>query len=221
MTTPANQPPVGAPPVAGGEGGGSGGGGPNDPPVDPKPGDTVSYASYARLLDEKKAATAERDRLKAEATERERADAEKSGDWQKLVQLEREKNEALARERDELKGKVSTIETQHTQVRKLAAIVKASGGSVDSKWHDLLADKFMPDVVVNPETGEIDQASVTKAVDKLRAQYPEVIQRRVPGTSNADPAAAAQGSSVIKRSEWRKLHSTQMKKWRPDQIIDD
>lgn len=224
--TPANQPPVGAPLAASGGGGGSGGGGTgngdgntNPPPADPKAGDTVSYATHRQLLDEKKTVQAELATARAALADRERADAEKAGDFKKLADLDREKIATLERERDELKGKVSHIETQHTQVRKLAAIVKASGGQVDPKWHELIADKFLPDVGLDA-SGEIDQGSVAKAVEKLRATFPEVIQGRVPGTSNADPSAVSLAAGTIKRSEWRKLPSKEMKKW-TGRIVDD
>lgn len=217
MTTPANQPPVVAPPAAGGGGGNDPGGDPNgNPPADPPK--TVSYESHRALLDEKKAAVAERDRLRSEIAERDRKAAEASGDWQRVVAIEKEQREAAERERDALKAQVDSVTTQHTQVRKLAAIVKATGGQVDSKWHDLIADRFMPDVVVS-ESGEIDQASVARAVEKLRASFPEVIQGRVHGTPNADPAASGNGAGTITYEAWRKLPSVQQKKWPRSSIV--
>ena len=226
MNTPTDNAPGGSNANPGGNGGEGSGGtsggadGGGNPPNDPKP-DKVAFDTYSKVLDEAKAAKAKAKALQDELDKRDREAAEKAGDWKKLLELEREERARAERERDEAKGKVTEITTQQTQVRKLAAIVRASGGEVDPKWHGLIADRYLTEVVVNPETGEIDQASVTAAVTKLRGEFPEVIRSKVPGVPNGDPAAMGGGAKTIKRSEWRKLHSSKMKLWRPEQIIDD
>ncbi len=213
MTDQPKTPPVGEPDGtggAGGEGEGSGGGG--------SPKQTVSYDTHRKLLDEKKRLQTERDALTAEKADRERKDAEAKGDYQKLLDQERA---ALADERKKREGteaKLASYEEQEKGRRKLAAILTNVGATVDSKYYGLLP---IDDVLVDPTTGEIDQNSVTRAVEKTKKQFPEILKGvGGPGMPKNQPGANGGTPGTIRYSDWKNLPSVEMDKWKREQIVD-
>jgi len=208
MTDPAKNPPVGDPSNAGGEGGEGGEGGSGDKT------ETVAYDTHRKLLSEKKTLQAKHDELLREKQEREAKELEAKGEYQKLLEQER-------KAREDLEVKLKATSEQEKERRKLAAVLGAAGGTIEAKWYDLVANSVLNDVLVDPDSGEVDKMSVTKAVEKLKASYPEIIKGKAgPGLPNAHPGAGGQTPGMILRSEWMKLPSKEMLKWKPSQIAD-
>jgi hypothetical protein len=207
MTDQANTPPVGETPSPEGDGGQKGGeeGGKR----------TVSYDTHRQLLDEKKKVQAELDRLLEEKKSREQKELEEKGEYKKLLEQERQAREAA-------EGKLKTFDEQEKGRRKMAAILSAAGGTIEDKWFDLVANTALDLVAIDPDTGAVDKMSVTKAVEKLKTSYPEIIKGTGgPGLPNKHPGAAGGTPGTILRSEWEKLPtSAEMKKWKPSQIVE-
>lgn len=199
-----NDPPGGG--AAGGDskGGGDEGGGKKDP--------AVSYDTHRRVLDEKKRIQAELEQFRKEKSEREQKELEAKGEYQKMLENERA-------ERAKAEAKLKQVEEQETGRRKLGAILSAVGGKIDSKFFGLVP---IEDVAVDPDSGEIDAMSVTKAVEKLKATYPEIIKGtggpKLPGQQ---PGSKSGQPEKIARSAWLRLSSAEMKKWKASQIVDD
>lgn len=203
----SQNPPVGDTPSPEGDGGSQGGEGSG-------PKKTVEYDTHRRLLDEKKKVQAELDQLRAEKNARESKELESKGEYQKLLELER-------KAREEAEGKLKTFDQQEKGRRKMAAILGSAGGTIDEKWYQFVADAVLDDVAIDPDSGKIDQMSVTKAVEKLRTSYPEIIKGKGgPGLPNNAPGAGSAAANKILRSEWLKLSSKEMDKYKPDQIVD-
>lgn len=197
--------PEGNPPGGGAAGGGSEGSGAG--------GDkNVSYDTHRRVLDEKKRIQAENEQFRKEKSEREQKELEAKGEYQKMLENERA-------ERAKVEGELKLVREQETGRRKLGAVLSAVGGKIDAKFFGLVP---IEDVAVDPDTGEIDAMSVTKAVEKLKATYPEIIKGvggpKLPGSQ---PGANSTHPDKITLSAYKKLSYAEMKKWKPSQIVDD
>lgn len=201
-------PPAGGTPQGPAGSGNAGDGGNGGTP--PAPPSTVSYEAHRQLLDEKKKADAKLRELETEKSERERKEAEAQGNYQKLLDAEREKTAKLTAE-------LTAVNEREAGRRKLASVLGALNGHVDAKFYDLIPY----DEVRLDAAGAVEQTSVTAVVEKVRARYPEIIKTQ--GGPNLPPAAPQGGgtSGKIKRSEWLKLSTGDMKKWKPDQVIAD
>jgi len=174
---------------------------------DPKP-KTVSYETHAKLLDEKKKASARLAELEAAEEARKLKALEEKGEYQKIIE---QKEKELA----DKNSKLHELTQRETDRLKLSSLLKALPGTVDPKFYKFIDQ--IDDIVVNPETGEVDEVSVNRAAEKFRKQYPEWIQTKKSGLPNDAPGG---GANRISRAEWMKLPSKEMTKWRPDQISD-
>lgn len=179
--------------------------------------EAVSFETHRKLLSEKKKLQEQQrealEKLKqyeAERKAREKKELEARGEFQKIAQNAEERAKELEAQLNEV------LENQRGQ-RKLAAVLKALPGDVANKYWDLIP---FSDVVINPDTDQVDEMSVTKAVDKFIATYPEVIQK--PGQQGFSMQApkGIGSSGRIAREEWLKLSPKEMKKWKPEQIRD-
>jgi hypothetical protein len=168
---------------------------------------TIAYDTHRKLLDEKKKVQAQLDTLLREKTERDEADARKRGDFEALLKAREDELSKERAARQELSDRI-------TQGRKLNAVIDALGGNVDQKWLRLIDTD---DVVVNPETGEVDPMTVARAAESLKKQWPEML-RKTATLPNAAPAG--NGGGMISRADWLKLSSKEMMKYKPDQITD-
>jgi len=194
---------------AGGAGTGDGGGAPPEK-------NSVSYETYSKAIDEVKGLKAKlkdydefKSQQEKEKADKERADLEKKGEFQKLLDLEREKNKKLEND-------LNSHNARENSRKKLSAVLSNLGGSVDKKFFDLI--EF--DSVVLKEDGTVDEYSVGKVVEKFKASYPEVI-RGPDGNNlpNKAPNGAPNGSGKITESAWKALPAKEMKKFKQDQII--
>jgi hypothetical protein len=180
-------------------------------------GEDVSYETHRRLLSQKKKLQEERDRLLADKEKRdaeavlaEKTRLEEQGEYKQLLDLERKKNEELA-------GQLNTFETTSKQAKKLDAVLTATNGKIPKKFWGLID---LGSVVVDPETGEVDAMSVTKTVENLRAEYPEIIRT---GKGGSLPPNAPQGSGqgTLTYDEWKKLPLDEMKKRQAEVMAND
>jgi hypothetical protein len=168
--------------------------------------ESVSYDTHRKLLDEKKKLQAKLEQIDADRKAAEEADLAKKGELQKLLDLEREKAKAAS---DQLKA----FEDKERSARKLGAIVRGLGAPVDQKWYSVLGG-HIDDVVLN-EDGEIEPMSVTKIVENVKKEWPEMLRKPGAGMPNHAPG---NGATTISHEEWKKLPLKDMKKWKPEQI---
>lgn len=189
-------------------------GGQTIPPVvdssqpNPTPDDLVSDEWRKRILNEKKTVQAERDALKAQLAERDRKDLEARGEFQKIAEIAKA-------EANEAKAKLQEIQSERLTAKKAAALLKALENGVPEKFYGFLP---MDDVLVDPDTGEINALSVAKAAEEFRKNYPELL---VPKNGPRFPNQAPQGNNgaVLSREEWLKLPVAEMKK-RRQEVVD-
>ena len=89
-----------------------------------------------------------------------------------------------------LQNQIAQQQKDKEDFLKLRALVGAIDGTVDSKYYELMPiDK----VLVDPETGELDQMSVNKAVENFRQEHGILIQGTKPTQMPAQAPQYVQG----------------------------
>lgn len=175
-------------------------------PQEPK---SVSYETYLKTLNEAK--NAKKRMKELEDAERMKAEAElaEKGEYKKLLS---QREEELTRLRNEM----AENKKRETDRRKLASVLEGIGADIDSKFYGLID---YDEVAVDPETGMIDEMSRARAIEKFKMKFPEIIPNprgpRLPSIAPRDDIR-----HTISRGEWLKLSSSEMKKWKPDQVTD-
>lgn len=144
------------------------------------------------LLGEKKKVSEKLKSLETLAKEKEEKELKEKEDYKTLVQL---REEELTKTKSELESE----RFQRQQGMKLDAFLSILDGKVDSKyWGMIDLDK----ISINPETKQIDQMSVSKAVEDFRKTYPELIKT---GQAQIPPANAPSNGEVLTYEKWLTL----------------
>jgi hypothetical protein len=168
----------------------------NQPEPEQKPfqQDAVSYETHRRLLGEKKKLKERLDALEAAQKKQAEADLEEQQKWKELADLK-------AKEAQAALEKYNSLESELAEGRKLSAVLKALPGNVDEKYWNLIDTSK---VVFNPESGEIEAASVQEVAKNVQESYPEILrQAQAPGQPSEAPQPANTAGLLYK--EWLKL----------------
>lgn len=168
--------------------------------------DSVAYDTHRRLLDEKKKLQDKYEVLAKEKAERERKELEEKGEWQKLVAQEKQRA-------DEAAGKLAEYEAARLEAKKAKALIQALDGGIDEKFYNFLP---VDQILVDPETKEVNKTSVATAAENFRKTYPELLKK--PGVKMPADAPKGNSAGTITREEWLKLPSKEMRKYKPEQI---
>jgi len=175
--------------------------------------DVVAYETYQRLLDQRKA-----DQAKLKTFEEKEAELEKQrkeleesklkdeGNWKALLEAREEKLIELANQKTEYENKVLMFEQQFQEAAKLQALQEAIGGKFKHKSYYNLVDTDK--IIVNPESGEIDQDSVKKYADSFLKEHKELIAFSKPQVHDRAPGQ----SGSMTYEEWLVLAKTDPKK---------
>jgi len=165
-------------------------------------------ANYRKLLEEKKSAQSQLDELLKEKEEKQRKDLEKRGEYQKLLEIERKRA-------DDALGKLSQVEAQRAEAKKMRAILRALDNGLDEKYFGFLPTDS---VAIDPDTGEVNETSVVQAAEAFKKQYPEILRPKA-GVKMPSDAPKGNAADTISHDAWLKLPLKEMKKWMPNQII--
>lgn len=168
---------------------------------------TVAYETHKKLLAEKKKRDEDLNRIQEQlkemqAKERERQESELKAkeEWKKLVEI-REKE--LADLKKQVEQKDSLIVTSI----KRGAVKSAINGLVPDKYIGLID---VSKVVINPETGEPDPASVQEVARTFEQEHKLLILSKDGKTGLPNDAASAAKKLTV--SEWKALgNSKEMK----------
>lgn len=169
----------------------------------------VPYETHRKLLDEKKQRDAELKTLRDAEEARKRQALEEQGNYKALLEEKDKELEAIRNEN-------TSFKTRERETKKLRAILESVEGSIDPKFHHLI-DR--DGVIIDEATGEVDKTSAMLAAKKLKAEYPEFIKSTKPGMPNAAPQGDSGKAKTISIEDWKKLPSSEMKKWNRTQII--
>jgi len=175
--------------------------------------DSVAYETYRKVLNEKKSrdqALSEAQRKIEEYEQEQRAREEKElrdkEEFKKLLDI-REKELA------DIKAKLTGIESNVRESRKLDAFLNTLNGTVPREYWGLIN---IDDIVLNPETNEIDETSVASAVEKFTKSHARLIDR--PGQKTGLPNEAPAGNEPLTYQEWLNLPAKDMAKRLKDVI---
>jgi len=168
---------------------------------------TVSYESHRKLLSEKKALAAKyaENEVKLATYEQEKNEAEEkrlkdNEEWKTFA----EKKDAEAKEAT---AKLAARESQISEAQKLDAFLNVLDGNVDRKYWTFIDTES---IVKNPDTGEIDDMSVAKAVENFKANYSEIIHYPGQKTGLPNESPKPKGQSIT-LEEWKKLPANEMR----------
>ena len=183
--------------------------------------DVVKYETYQRTIKQLKRIKEEKkeleDRLnQSEKDRQERAEKlreakerelEKNGEYKKLLELkEKELGEIKDRLEGVTKDKMEADKTI-TDTIKLHAFYDKIPGKIKKREYLNFVD--LDNIVVNPESGEIDPASVDNVVNKFMESYSELVDTshlgRLPGGTPAS-------GDDVSYSNWRGMSVKDMKK---------
>lgn len=153
--------------------------------------DVVKFETHSKLLGEKKRVQAERDELrqKVEAFERAKAEAE-----QRDLEAKGEYDKILKQYKDEigtLSTKLSEREKRDKDLMKYQAFLGTLGGSLKSNDYTIHID--FDSIAIDPDSGEVDEMSVAKEVERFRKTHPDLIKST--GAGPKTPATAPGGNS--------------------------
>lgn len=203
--------------VPGGDGTNPGGNG-EDPKV-------VPYSKYEETVTQSKnrgkrvqELESENARLKEAADAAAKKQAETDGNYKLIAEQERERAVKLA---DDLKAKdaeISSYKTRITTAQKWQALQKTVG-QLDGKYSALVDfDK----IVVDPDSGEINQLSLEKYASSFKTEFPEITAKVGALPPQKLPAGDQGGGSgtKIKHAEWLKLSGAEQRKYTVGDIID-
>ena len=149
----------------------------------PKAEESVKYSTYKRVVSSEKNWKAKAEELQAQIEAQNNAALAEQGKYKELYENAQEANKAL-------QTQIAKEQQDRQDFMKLRAMVGAIDGKVDAKYYGLMPiDK----VLVDPETGEIDQMSVTKAVETFRQEHGILIQGTKPAQMPAQAPQYVQG----------------------------
>lgn len=175
-------------------------------PVVPEQPQTVSYESYAKLLDQHKKSQLRLKQVEGKLTEKEGEELKeyeqrlmKSGEVQKLIQIKDEKIETLSKKAMELEQGFNNLqETLKTAAKTQAVLTRLPGQLVNSEY---MAFIDTSKVVLNPDTNEIDNDSVDVVVGEFVKKHPHLIKAETRTLPNGSPRPAQK----LSYNEWLKL----------------
>jgi hypothetical protein len=92
------------------------------------------------------------------------------------------------------------LEVQTTNARKLESFLGTLDGKVDRKyWGHINLDS----IVIDPDSGQVDEMSVTKEIERFKKEFPEVIRKPsgpgVPNQSPKPPSGAVSNDDAISK----------------------
>ena len=134
--------------------------------------DVVQYQTYQKVLGEKKKMQEQLGSVQKQLDEL--LAAQKQAEEQKLAENQEFKKllDLRTQELEKTSNELNSMRAQHANAQKLDAFLGALGGRVDRKYWGLID---LDQVVLDPESGQVDEMSVTKLVESFRAEHGRLI----------------------------------------------
>jgi hypothetical protein len=189
--------------------------------------DVVDYASFQKAVAQKKAfqqkVEAAEAKLKemtdkltayesAKSQEEENKNRE-AGEWQKVVAAKEKQIEELKSQYDETKVKYEQTNRTLDDAVKLNAVYAKLPGKIKNAKYSAFID--LDKVAINPESGEIDMATVDEVVNVFVKEHRELLDTK---NFKGLPGDAASGMSILNAETFRSKPLNEMKKALPDAV---
>lgn len=160
------------------------------------------------LLSEKKKVSEKYKSLEQQLKEKQELELKEKEDFKTLVKLREE-------ELQKTKAELETERIQRQQGMKLDAFLSVLDGKVDSKYWGMID---LEKIAINPDSRQIDEMSVAKAVEDFKKTYPELIKT---GLAQATPANAPQAGDVLTYEKWLTLPAKEQKLRYKEMLAND
>jgi len=174
---------------------------------------TVSWESHDKLLGQHKKTKGEIAELtkKLNSFEKAQKDAEEnklaeSGEYQKLLELKQVEVETLISEAEVAKTEVRKVNQHLIDAQKLQAVYDRLPGKIKNNKYLNFID--LENVVINPDTGDVDEQSASTVANSFMKEYAELVDTSHVGKL---PGNAAGGSGNL-QEEFKNLSLTDMNK---------
>lgn len=187
-----------------------------NPSGEPNKDEKVEYSTYKKVLTEKKNQSERLRAAEAKIAEFETSQREKDENDLKETNQFKTLYENAKVELKESKDAFKGLSGKLTTAVKIEAFKETIDGDVASKYHGFIDSES---IIIDPETGEVDQMSVKSVVEKFKADHSQLITLPTNKTST-NPYPKGESGSVDKISydEWLKLPKEEMRKWKTSQI---
>lgn len=162
---------------------------------------SVSYETHRKLLGEKKSIQERYQQAASKASELEALI--KSQETKALEEQNQYKQlyEQLKTENTGLKGAIEERDKTLEEALKIDAFTKALGNrKIPSKYMGFIG---VDNIVIDPETSRVDELSAQKEVERILAEYPEIIRGAV--DAKPVPAQAPQPAASSSKNEQYEL----------------
>lgn len=188
--------------------------------ADDRNGETVRYSTYSKVLSEKKKYAQRLREIEAENAEFRRQQAEAEEARLKETNDYKTAYEKTKTDVEQYRSKYNDLLGDIVKSRKVNAFQAVLKAQVKPEYHGFID---VDAILVDPETGEVDDMSVAKEVERFQKKHPELVVRQTPAAGGNTPYPRGEGKdgNKIRRSDWLKLPSKEMYKWKHEQIIDD
>lgn len=157
--------------------------------------DTVKYDTYRKVLSEKKKRDEEVRALREQVEEFERSQKEAQekelqdqNKWKEIADLR-------TKEYEQALQKLQEMKSSQQQAMKLDTFLSSLGTQLPKQYWGLVD---LDAIKLNPETNDVDEMSVTSAIETFRKSYPEILQSK---SSASTPNSAPRGTAAATRGE--------------------
>ena len=166
----------------------------------PKPiNDVVSHETFKKLLGQKKNVEQENETLKRQLKEIEERKLQESGEWKKIAELKEQEALQAKQAAEEEKRRAENLNSTLIKSQKLQAVTEKLPGKLERPEYMAFID--VSKVVMNPETGEIDDTSVESVVQ----DFVKVHSKLLKSDPKFLPNGNAKPTTTLKYEDWLKL----------------
>lgn len=157
--------------------------------------DSVAYETYRKALKEKANAN---ERLQETQARLEKLEAERQAMQQKELEAQnrfKELYESVRSENEGLKKSIHDRDLQMQDALKIDAFQSSLGDKkIDRKYFGFVDTAK---IMIDPETGTVDELSAQKEVERVLAEYPEIVRSSSP--AKPMPTQAPQGVASTRK----------------------
>lgn len=161
--------------------------------------DTVKYATYKKLLNQRKKDAEELKELREFKEALEEKEAKEKGNYEALLKSREEKIQTL-------ESKLTSYEQDLTEGTKLQAFVDRLPGPV--KRQEYLSFVNLDEIALDPETKKVDEHSLKNAVDDFVKNYGDLLDKK---ENNTLPKVTSLGGRPNKKRSLKDLSREELR----------
>lgn len=169
----------------------------------------VAYETFSKLLDEKKSLAKKHDELQKQLDDIQKKALEKENDWKGLFELERKEKESIHNVLMEKENVLKEYGEREITAKKFSAFKEKLGVDIDKRYFSLID---LDDVIVNPDTGKVEETSAIVAAKKFAETYPEVVKPKVGSRGAFEGQSSGSTGGAITYEHWLTLNANEKKK---------